>query len=80
MENKWEEEWIKRYKNILSEADDIVYVAGFPGRNAFFARNEWMVDNSGRLIAVFTGAPGGTKMTIAYAKRNHREIVNMGSN
>ena len=77
MENQWEKDWIKRYKKILSDADYEVYVAGHPSRRAFFARNEWMVDNSARLIAVFTGAPGGTKATIAYAKRNHREVVNM---
>ena len=46
-----------------------------PERDAFFRRNEWMVDNSKRLIAVYTGAPGGTKETILYGKRLGKEIV-----
>ena len=46
-----------------------------PGRAAFFKRNEWMVDNSKRLIGVFTGAPGGTKETILYAQKNGKEVI-----
>ena len=32
-------------------------------------RNEWMVDRSSLLIAAYTGASGGTRNTIEYAKR-----------
>lgn len=34
-----------------------------------------MVDHSSKVIGVFTGAPGGTKETIEYAKKNGREVV-----
>ncbi len=39
-----------------------------------------MVDNSKRLIGVYTGAPGGTKETIEYAKKNGREVVLIDKN
>ncbi len=67
MENRWEDDWKKRYHAILSSSDDIVYVGNHPSRSAFFMRNRWMVDRSAKLIAVYTGAPGGTKETINYA-------------
>ncbi len=38
----------------------------------FEARNEWMVDHSARVIAVFNGEPSGTKNTIDYA--NSKDI------
>ena len=38
-------------------------------------RNEWMVDHSGRVIAVYTGESGGTRNTIAYAKQQHIPCV-----
>ena len=32
-------------------------------------RNEWMVDRSARIIAVYNGEPSGTGNTINYAKK-----------
>ena len=75
MEKDWETEWKKRYTKILMSSDKIVYVSKYPGRAAFFERNHWMVDNSTRLIGVFTGAPGGTKETIYYAKKKGLEVI-----
>ena len=75
MEDRWEQNWQERYKAILKEADKIVYVSKYPGRAAFFERNHWMVDHSSRLIGVYTGAPGGTKETVWYAKNNGLEVV-----
>lgn len=75
MEDRWEQNWQERYKAILKEADKIVYVSKYPGRAAFFERNHWMVDHSSRLIGVYTGAPGGTKETVWYAKNNGLDVV-----
>ena len=65
-------------KKVIKNADKIHYVSNHPGRTAFFKRNEWMVDRASRLIAVFTGAPGGTKKTIEYAKMKEIEIIRWG--
>ena len=75
MDRDWNREWQKRYKNIIDNADEVHYISAVPGRRAFFERNEWMVDRAAKLIAVYTGAPGGTKKTIEYAKKHNRVIV-----
>lgn len=80
MDNQWEKDWQKRYYAVLKAANSVTYVSDKPGRAAFFKRNEWMVDNSKRLIGVYTGAPGGTKETIEYAKKNGREVVLIDNN
>ena len=77
MENRWDEEWQKRYHAILNAADGITYISDRPGRVAFFKRNEWMVDHSSRVLAVYTGATGGTRQTVQYAKRHGREIIHI---
>ncbi|MDY5774050.1 MAG: hypothetical protein SPK32_11530, partial [Bacteroidaceae bacterium] len=38
-------------------------------RGCFQIRNEWMVDRSARVIAVYNGEAGGTRNTIAYANK-----------
>ena len=38
-------------------------------RACFQIRNEWMVNHSSRVIAVFNGEMGGTKNTIDYASK-----------
>ena len=47
---------------------------------AFQQRNEWMVDHSSRLIAIYNGSPGGTRNTIEYAKRKKLEIATYDPN
>ena len=75
MEERWRDEWRERYHAVLKAADEVIYVSDKPGRTAFFKRDEWMVDNSQGLIAVFTGAPGGTMETIKYARKSGKEVV-----
>lgn len=75
MENRWENSWRERYRSIISASDEVHYICDKPGKKAFFARNHWMVDHASRLIAVYTGAPGGTKGTIEYARKLKREVV-----
>ena len=75
MEDRWEQNWQDRYSDIIMNSDGVVYVSKTPGRAAFFQRNHWMVDHSNRLLGVYTGAPGGTKETIEYARKNGREVI-----
>ena len=73
-ENRWEQDWKDRYHDILSKADHTVYVCKHYSRGCFQIRNEWMVDHSARVIAVFNGEKSGTKNTIDYAKRKDVNI------
>lgn len=79
MENRWERSWQERYKSIISASDEVHYISNKPGRRAFFARNNWMVDHASRLIAVYSGAPGGTKETIDYARKKGRTVVQINT-
>ncbi len=60
--------WQSRYNAILQQADLVRFVCPSYSRDCFQRRNEWMVDRSSRVIAVYNGEPGGTRNTIEYAK------------
>lgn len=51
----WSQEWQKQYREILTAADFVKYVCGGYSRSCFQIRNEWMVNHSARVIAVFNG-------------------------
>ena len=68
------------YFQMMKNADEVHYISNTPGRKAFFERNHWMVDRSSMLIAAFTGAPGGTKETMEYAKSKGHEVREMPRN
>lgn len=66
-EQGWSREWQERYAAILAAADYVKFVCPCYSRSCFQIRNEWMVNHSARVIAVFNGEKGGTKNTIDYA-------------
>ena len=68
-ERKWNQEWQKAYREILAAADFVKYVCNGYSPACFQIRNEWMVDHSARVIAVFNGENGGTKNTMDYATK-----------
>lgn len=65
----WSNEYKKRYKKILSKADIVVYIAKKYTKTCMFERNEYMLKNSSKIIALFNGFAGGTKFTILKAKK-----------
>ena len=66
-EKSWSAEWQERYRDVLAKSDHTVYVCKHYSRGCFQIRNEWMVNHSARVIAVFNGENSGTKNTIDYA-------------
>ena len=66
---KWDRQWQKRYTHILKKADLVKYICSGYSASCFQIRNEWMVDHSSRVIAVYNGQPSGTRNTIRYAER-----------
>jgi uncharacterized phage-like protein YoqJ len=48
-------------------ADLVRYISQRYDSKCFQIRNEWMVNHSSRMIAVFNGKPSGTTNTIDYA-------------
>lgn len=74
-EDRWSADWKTAYAKLLGQADLVRYI--YPGYNpgAYQRRNEWMVDHSSRVIAVFNGEPSGTKNTIEYGLRHNRRLI-----
>lgn len=67
-ESRWSREWQERYRRVMEQADLVRFICPGYSRNCFQRRNEWMVDHSARVIAVYNGRPGGTRNTVEYAR------------
>jgi uncharacterized phage-like protein YoqJ len=77
----------QRYNHQKTVADEVVFVDtiegyqfnGVPVGEYHVAkmqlRNQWMVDHSDLVIAVFDGTKGGTGNCINYAKKKNKEIL-----
>lgn len=75
--NKWGQSWINRYDYVMKNCDELVTVCDSYNISAYHIRNKYMVDKAGCVITYFDGQSGGTKSTVAYAKANGVEIVNL---
>lgn len=69
-EKKWSADWQKRYNAIWKSADLQRFICPGFSMGCFQIRNEWMVNHSTRVIAVFNGERGGTMNTVRYAQKN----------
>lgn len=76
-DKRWSINWQKRYAAIMVAADLSREISPNCHRGVYQVRNEWMVDHSARVIAVWNGQPSGTKNTIMYARRNKIPVFNI---
>lgn len=65
----WSEEYKKRYKRILKQADIVRYISEEYTKTCMIERNEYMLNNSSLVIALYNGLAGGTKSTILKAEK-----------
>lgn len=72
---RWGGGWTKRFRRVLSAANQVECVCAVSSRNAYQLRNEWMVTHSGLVIAVFGGEKGGTKNTLDFAEKKQVPCV-----
>lgn len=71
----WNGEQQKRYNNILKKLDSIRCIYDkYIGIECMHERNQYMINNSSLVIALFNGKAGGTKATLEYAKEQDLEI------
>lgn len=68
-EARWALEWRARYQALMAAADLVRFICPGYSPDCFQRRNEWMVDHSARVIAVYNGQPSGTENTVEYARR-----------
>lgn len=66
---RWRSEWGVRLDDVKEKADGIIFVSSKCSRQAYQKRNEWMVNHSSLVLAVYNGTPGGTRNTLNYAKK-----------
>lgn len=76
-ENKRSEYEKERYMHIIQDADYTTTVSAHCFRACYQRRNEFMVDHSSLVIAVWNGAPSGTQNTIDYAKKRGIKAINI---
>ena len=69
-EHSWRDSWQQRYREILARADWIKTICPTFSMASYQRRNEWMVDHSALVIAIYNGTKGGTRNTIEYAERH----------
>jgi len=77
-ESKWPEASQNMYHFMLSKAQEVVYVSE-PGFSAhkMQVRNEWMVDHSDYVLALWDGSSGGTMNCIRYANSVGVTVMNV---
>ena len=76
-EAKWSAYWKGRYFRLAEECDTLTVLHRSYTPDCMIDRNHYMVDRSHYLLAVYNGAPGGTRSTILYAMRQGLEIIEL---
>lgn len=74
--NNWPEYSQQERDKVLGMCDEVFMVSDEPFTNwCMQKRNEWMVDNSDYVVAVWDGSTGGTGNCVKYAKKEEKRIV-----
>ena len=80
--DRWPRHARNDYFRLLAEVTTKIKVWEQPGyetediRGALLARNRWMVDNCGLVVALWDGSSGGTGHCVEYAKSVNRDLIN----
>jgi uncharacterized phage-like protein YoqJ len=73
--NNWREKYREQYFNILAECDKTILLQTHYSDNCIQKQNEYIVNNSDYIIAVWNGKPYGTGKTVKYAQSKGLEIT-----
>ena len=75
-ESKWSASARERYRSILAQANEVIYVGQEYSRDCMLERNRYLVDHSSVLLAVYNGTRrSGTGATIRCALKEKREVI-----
>ncbi len=66
--SRWGEADKALYLSLLPRCASVYTASQYPGRRFYLMRNDYIVAQSDRLIAVYDGKPGGTAYTLARAR------------
>lgn len=76
-EKLWNKEQKALYRNLLGEADKIVYIAEEYDLTCLKRRNYYMVQHSAYCICALLHEKSGTAQTVRYARKNGLKIINI---
>ena len=74
-DERWSADQKQRYRKLLKQLDKIRCKYKEYDSQCMIERNNYMVKNSSKMIALFDGQVGGTKNTINFAKKQGLDIV-----
>lgn len=66
---KWAPQYQRRHDRLFDLADTVTATGHEYTKSAMFTRNRYLVNNADVLLAAYDGQPGGTQMTVQYAKQ-----------
>lgn len=72
---KWNERDRDIYYDLISKSDKETLLQQKYTSDCMQKRNEYMVDNSDYVIAVWNGKPSGTGNTVKYARKNNKMVL-----
>lgn len=76
--SKWPKSSQDYLELLVSQADKVVYTSeGGYAAWKMQVRNQWMVDNSDVVVALWNGTDGGTANCVRYAEKKGKPIVNL---
>lgn len=76
-EKRWPAYWQERYFRLGEECDKLTILHSSYTPDCMMDRNRYMVDASHVLVAVYSGAPGGTRSTMLYAMRQGLDVIEL---
>lgn len=80
-ESKWPEQAQERYRLLVNAAfKSLLVCRGEYAVWKMHKRNEWMVDNCDRLVAMWDGSTGGTDSCLKYAVKKNKPFDNLWEN
>ena len=75
----WKETDVRRYRDIASRADKVVYTAEHYSPGCMHRRNRHLVENSSVCVAWCAREAGGSGYTAAYARQRGPRLVMLGA-
>lgn len=67
----------EKYNEVIRSADDVKTLSKQFHKGTYLQRNEYLVDNSSKLICYYDGIAGGTEYTVDYANKKGIQVVNL---
>ena len=71
---KWARAYQLRRDRLFAAADIVTATGHAYTKGCMFRRNRYLVDNADLLLAAYTGQPGGTAMTVDYARKSGIQV------